>query len=83
MKIVFKNGFILYHDFVVQISEPYVASMVSEFVNDGDIATIRGDFFYEPLTVKFEGGLQEPLLLLPQRSYRLRCQPAHNQAELL
>src|SRR6187397_2190528 len=57
MKIVFKNGFILYHDFVVQISEPYVASMVSEFVNDGDIATIRGDFFYEPLTVKFEGGL--------------------------
>jgi hypothetical protein len=56
MKIVFKNGFILYHDFVVQISEPFVASMVSEFVNDGDIATIRGDFFYEPLTVTFTGG---------------------------
>ena len=54
MKIVFKNGFILYHDFVVQISEPYVASMVSEFVNDGDMATIRGDFFYEPLTVTFD-----------------------------
>ena len=57
MKIVFKNGFILYHDFEVQISEPYVASMVSEFVNDGDVATIRGDFFYEPLTVTFTGGL--------------------------
>ena len=57
MKIVFKNGFILYHDSVVQISEPYVASMVSEFVNDGDVATIRGDFFYEPLTVTFTGGL--------------------------
>ena len=24
MKIVFKNGFILYHDFVVQISEPFI-----------------------------------------------------------
>jgi Surface glycan-binding protein B xyloglucan binding domain len=56
MKIVFKNGFVLYHDFVVQISAPYIANMVSEFVNDGDVATIRGDFFYEPLTVKFEGG---------------------------
>ena len=56
MKIVFKNGSVLYHDFVVQISEPFVASMVSEFVNDGDIATIRGDFFYEPLTVTFTGG---------------------------
>ena len=57
MKIVFKNGFVLYHDFVVQISAPYLASMVSEFVNDGDVATIRGDFFYEPLTVTFAGGV--------------------------
>lgn len=56
MKIVFKNGYILYYDFVVQISAPYVANMVSEFVNDGETATIRGDFFYQPLTVTFAGG---------------------------
>ena len=59
MKIVFNNGYVLFHDFVVEISEPYIAGMVSEFVNDGDIATIRGDFFYEPLTVTFPGGGQD------------------------
>ena len=55
MKIVFKNGFVLYHDFVVQISEPCGQPVwLCEFVNEGDVATIRGDFFYEPLTVKFD-----------------------------
>jgi hypothetical protein len=83
MKIVFKNGFILIHDFVVQISEPYIGSMVSEFVNDGDIATIRGDFFYEPLTVTFPGGCRELLLLLQPRRSRSRYRPVHNPDELL
>jgi hypothetical protein len=56
LKIIFKNGYVLLHDFVVQISEPYIANMVCEYVADGSVATIRGDFFYEPLTVKFSGG---------------------------
>jgi hypothetical protein len=30
--------------------------MVSEYVNAGDLATIRGNFFYEPLSVTFTGG---------------------------
>lgn len=57
LKIVFKDGFILYHTFSVQISKPAISSMISEFVNDGDVATIKGDYFYEPLTVTFAGGL--------------------------
>ncbi|MGZ8508797.1 MAG: glycan-binding surface protein [Chitinophagaceae bacterium] len=57
LKIIFKNGFELLHNFEVQISEPAVNSMISEFVNEGDIATIRGDYFYEPLTVTFTGGV--------------------------
>lgn len=57
LKIVFNDGFILTYDFQVQISKPYISSMVCEFVNDGDIAQIKGDFFYEPLTVTFAGGL--------------------------
>src|SRR5688572_13521418 len=72
MKIVFNNGFILYHDFVVQISEPYIASMVSEFVNDGDIATIRGDFFYEPLTVTFTGGGTGEIISVTDLEIRVR-----------
>ncbi len=56
LKIVFKNGFVLLYDFQVQISKPEVASMVSEFVNDGEVAIIRGNYFYDPLTVTFTGG---------------------------
>jgi len=72
LKIVFKNGFVLYHDFVVQISKPYVASMVSEFVNDGDIATIRGDFFYEPLTVTFTGGGTGTIVSVTDQAIQVR-----------
>ena len=57
VKIIFKNGSVLLYDFVVQISKPVVSSMVSEFVNTGDVATIKGNYFYQPLTVKFAGGV--------------------------
>jgi len=72
MKIVFKNGFVLYHDFIVEISEPYIASMVSEFVNDGDVATIRGDFFYEPLTVTFTGGLAGTIVAVTAQEIQVK-----------
>jgi len=57
MRLVFSDGRELLYDFVVQIAKPTVSSMVSEFVNTGDVATIRGDYFYEPLTVTFTGGV--------------------------
>ena len=72
MKIVFKNGFILYHNFVVQISEPYIGSMVCEFVNDGDIATIKGDFFYEPLTVTFAGAGAGTIVSVKDQEIKIR-----------
>jgi Surface glycan-binding protein B xyloglucan binding domain len=72
LKIVFKNGYVLLYDFVVQISEPYVASMVSEYVNTGDVATIRGDFFYEPLTVTFTGGVQGVLVSVTDQLIQVR-----------
>lgn len=56
IKIIFKDGYELLYDFKVQISKPAINSMVCEFVNDGDVATIRGDFFYAPVTVTFPGG---------------------------
>ncbi len=56
VKIIFKNGYELLYDFKVQISKPVVSSMASEFVIDGDVATIYGNYFYAPLTVKFTGG---------------------------
>jgi hypothetical protein len=57
LKIVFKDGFVLYYDFQVQISKPVVSSMLCEFVNDGEVATIQGNYFYAPLTVTFTGGV--------------------------
>jgi hypothetical protein len=57
VKIIFKNGYELLYDFKVQISKPVVSSMASEFVNDGDVAIIYGNYFYAPLTVTFTGGV--------------------------
>jgi len=56
LKIIFKNGFILNYDFTVQISKPLISSMIVEYVKEGDIAVIKGNYFYAPLTVTFTGG---------------------------
>jgi hypothetical protein len=72
LKIIFSNGFTLMHNFEVQISEPVVSSMVSEFVNEGDVATIRGDFFYQPLTVTFTGGVNGELVSVTDKLIQVR-----------
>jgi hypothetical protein len=72
LKIIFKNGSTLLYDFEVQISEPLVSSMISEFVNEGDVATIRGDYFYEPLTVTFTGGVNGEIVGVTDQEIRVR-----------
>src|SRR5262245_12371174 len=62
LKIIFKNGYQLLYTFEVQISEPVINSMACEYVKDGDVATIKGNYFYEPLTVKFAGGVTGTLM---------------------
>jgi len=58
MTLIFAQGRRLVHDFQLQISKPVVASMLSEYVPTGELATIRGNYFYEPLTVHFAGGAE-------------------------
>jgi hypothetical protein len=72
LKIIFRNGYELLHNFEVQISEPLINSMVSEFVNEGDVATIRGDYFYEPLTVTFTGGVEGEKVEIDDQMIRVR-----------
>lgn len=48
----------LKYPFVVDISEPYLKEMRSEYVATDKIATINGNFFYEPITVTFTGGVE-------------------------
>lgn len=72
LKIYFSSGDSLLYNFKVQISEPLVSNMVSEFVNEGDVATIRGDFFYKPLTVKFAGGAIGELVSVEDKIIKVR-----------
>ena len=72
MKIIFKNGKTLVHNFQVQISKPTVSNMVCEHVNAGDVATIRGDFFYAPVIVTFTGGVNGELVSLKDKEIQVR-----------
>lgn len=72
LKIVFKNGYELKHDFEVDISEPVVSMMDVEYVKEGELAVIRGDFFYAPLTVTFTGGVQGQVENLTDQEIQVR-----------
>jgi len=56
LKLVFADGKTLLYDFSVDVSEPVVSRLKSEYVNTGEVATFYGDYFYEPLEVTFTGG---------------------------
>ena len=72
LKIIFANGNMLERDFEVTISEPVVASMDCEYVPTGSVATILGDFFYEPLTVTFPGGVKGELVSVTDKIIQVR-----------
>jgi Surface glycan-binding protein B xyloglucan binding domain len=72
LKIVFADQRVLLYDFKVQISEPIVKSMDCEYVLTGSEATIRGDFFYEPLTVTFAGGVKGELSSVTDKIIKVR-----------
>ncbi len=72
LKLLFANGYELLHDFEVQISEPRIDGMTVEYVKEDDIAVIRGDFFYQPLTVKFEGGATGELVAVTDTEIQVR-----------
>jgi hypothetical protein len=57
MTLIFANGFTLEHPFTLAVAEPIVTAMASEFVEDGDIAVVKGQYLYAPLTVEFTGGV--------------------------
>lgn len=72
IKLVFPGEKILLYDFKVTISKPVVSSMVSEYVLAGDVATIRGDFFYAPVTVTFAGGVKGELVSVQDKILQVR-----------
>jgi len=57
LKIIFADGDSLLYDFQVSINKPTITSMDCEYVLPGKVATIQGNYFYEPISVTFPGGL--------------------------
>ena len=78
LKIVFANGRELLHKFQVSISKPTVTSMLSEYVNAGDVAVIRGNYFYAPITVTFTGGATGQIVAVKDQELQVRV-PANAQ----
>lgn len=72
IKILFSDGDSLLYDFVVQISKPSITSMDCEYVNTADVGTIHGDFFYEPLTVDFAGGVTGEIVSVTDKILQVR-----------
>lgn len=72
MYIIFADGRTLTYDFTVDISQPVMDYMKSEFVNTGDVATIHGDYFYEPLVVVFSGGVIGELVSVEDQVVEVR-----------
>ena len=50
IKLIDGFGGVYTYDFKVKIGKPFMNAMKSEYVAAGKIATIQGDFFYEPMT---------------------------------
>lgn len=72
LKIVFSNGYVLNYNFRVEISKPSVTNMVCEYVNPGDVATIRGNYFYAPVTVTFTGGATGELVSVKDQELQVK-----------
>jgi Surface glycan-binding protein B xyloglucan binding domain len=72
LKIIFRDGKILLYNFEVQISKPTVNNMLCEYVLTGEEATIRGDFFYAPVTVTFTGGVTGTIVSVEDRIVKVK-----------
>lgn len=56
LRMVFSDGSELKYPFKINVPAPIITEIKSEFVPDGGIAVIHGDFFFEPMKVIFPGG---------------------------
>jgi hypothetical protein len=54
IRMVFSDGSEFFHDFKVNVPAPTLAGIKSEYVPDGDIVELYGDFFFNP-KVTFTG----------------------------
>lgn len=72
IRFVFADGSELLHDFAVNVPAPVLSGIKCEYVPDGDIVVIDGDFFFEPIKVTFADDLQAEVVSLEKTQLQLR-----------
>ncbi|RFS21331.1 hypothetical protein DVR12_15630 [Chitinophaga silvatica] len=72
LKIIFANGKKLEYNFPVKISKPLITRMDCEYVADGDVATITGDYFYAPVKVIFPGGKEGEIVEVKDKQVKVK-----------
>lgn len=82
IRFVFSNGEEMFHEFFVNVPAPVLHGIKSEYVEDGDIAVLYGDFFFEPTTVAFSGGLEAEIVSLDKTELQVRVPEGAEMGEI-
>lgn len=64
MRFVFGDGSELLYDFKVNVPAPVVSGIKCEYVPDGGVAVLQGDFFFEPMKVIFPGDVEGQIVAI-------------------
>ena len=71
IRMVFGDGSELLHDFSINIPAPVISGIKSEYVPDGGIVVLYGDFFFEP-KVTFPEGLEAEIVSLTKTELQVK-----------
>ena len=82
IRFVFSNGEEMLYEFFVNVPAPILNSIKSEYVEDGDIAVLKGDFFFEPTTVTFAGGLDAEIVSLGKTEVQVKVPDGATSGEI-
>lgn len=72
IRFVFLDGSELLYDFKVNVPAPLFSGIKAEYVPDGEIAVLYGDFFFEPTQVIFPNELEGEIVELTKTEIKVR-----------
>ncbi|HMQ45961.1 MAG TPA: glycan-binding surface protein [Saprospiraceae bacterium] len=82
IRFVFSNGAEMLYDFSVNVPAPVLNSIKSEYVEDGDVAVLYGDFFFEPIHITFPGNLEGEIVVLSKTEAQVRVPAGAESGEI-
>ncbi len=71
MTLIFADGTTLEYPFEVNISAPEIVSMQNEYAFAGEVTSISGNYFFEPITVTFTGGATAEVMSVEQTEIQI------------